>query len=312
MAGMRYGWMFAVAGCYAPHAGSPCDPTRTCPADQRCVAGFCAPGSPGDAQPADAPAGDAWIPDGVSLDATSSDIDGDGVPNAVDNCPTVYNPDQGNEDGDKLGDVCDPCPPVADNQPPDTDGDGVADACDPNPTTPGDKIVIFEGFHHGVPSGWTAANGMWMAGTADDVIVDDTANRTGPTLSRPGPMTGHETVSAGLTITNGAGGLRGAGVVDAFDPTGSTGIVCEAIQNMTGVLVLFDLGPGTPLASSPFQPQAQFRLDLRRDAASFTCHGLAMQDVSNNGSSAANGAELGIRARSVAASFAWVMVVSHP
>jgi len=38
------------------------------------------------------------------------DIDGDGVLNSIDNCPSVTNPDQSNIDGDSFGDVCDVCP----------------------------------------------------------------------------------------------------------------------------------------------------------------------------------------------------------
>jgi thrombospondin type 3 repeat protein len=38
------------------------------------------------------------------------DGDGDGVPDARDNCPTVPNPDQRDTDGDGIGDACDPCP----------------------------------------------------------------------------------------------------------------------------------------------------------------------------------------------------------
>jgi hypothetical protein len=40
----------------------------------------------------------------------STDIDGDGVAGAVDNCPNVNNTDQANSDGDPWGNACDACP----------------------------------------------------------------------------------------------------------------------------------------------------------------------------------------------------------
>ncbi len=42
------------------------------------------------------------------------DIDGDGILNASDNCPTVANADQTDTDADGLGDACDACPNQAD------------------------------------------------------------------------------------------------------------------------------------------------------------------------------------------------------
>ncbi len=40
-------------------------------------------------------------------DRKAKDSDKDGVPDNVDNCPRVYNPDQKDSDGDGIGDVCD-------------------------------------------------------------------------------------------------------------------------------------------------------------------------------------------------------------
>ncbi len=60
--------------------------------------------------------------DGSYCDA---DLDGDGVGNCVDNCPSMWNPDQVDGDGDLIGDACDPNPP-----PSDADSDGVSDTED--------------------------------------------------------------------------------------------------------------------------------------------------------------------------------------
>jgi Thrombospondin type 3 repeat len=67
------------------------------------------------------------------------DMDGDGVKNAVDNCPAAANANQANGDTDALGDACDSCPLVT-NPKKDTlglglvqrdhDGDGRGDECD--------------------------------------------------------------------------------------------------------------------------------------------------------------------------------------
>ena len=44
---------------------------------------------------------------------TSEDVDGDGIANADDNCPSMANTSQTNSDGDGEGDLCDGCPLVA-------------------------------------------------------------------------------------------------------------------------------------------------------------------------------------------------------
>ena len=78
------------------------------------------------------------------------DGDGDGVPDASDNCPGVANPDQADTDGDSVGNACDTtpngdddgdgvdngsdnCPSVSNADQADADGDGIGDACDSSP-----------------------------------------------------------------------------------------------------------------------------------------------------------------------------------
>lgn len=70
----------------------------------------------------------------LPLGAAGSDLDADGIPDDTDNCPVVYNPDQGDTDGDGVGDVCDICPDAANADQLDSDGDLFGDACDNCPT----------------------------------------------------------------------------------------------------------------------------------------------------------------------------------
>ena len=68
------------------------------------------------------------------------DPDGDGLPDGMDNCPTVFNPirpvdggAQGDADADGQGDACDPCvfdPADACSGGDDVDGDGVPNTSD--------------------------------------------------------------------------------------------------------------------------------------------------------------------------------------
>ena len=91
--------------------------------------------------------------------AATSDPDGDGVPDGLDNCPDVPNADQTDTDGNGLGDACndaedfdgdefaddlDNCPddPNADQS--DLDEDGVGDACDPFPEDPNNRAAQCE------------------------------------------------------------------------------------------------------------------------------------------------------------------------
>jgi cysteine-rich repeat protein len=102
---------------------------------------FC--GTP-DNEPTCSPKRPAAVNGSTVYDGTPSadDMDGDGIPNVMDNCPTVFNPirpvdggKQADADMDGVGDVCDPCPldmgmTCSMVNPNDLDGDGIPDAND--------------------------------------------------------------------------------------------------------------------------------------------------------------------------------------
>jgi Thrombospondin type 3 repeat len=101
---------------------------------------------------------DEWVGvDDIHVDGTPlgpSDGDGDGIPDASDNCAESANTDQADADGDGLGDACDPdrdgdaipeetdnCPGMANPDQADADGDGLGDACDATPGTTSGKAT---------------------------------------------------------------------------------------------------------------------------------------------------------------------------
>jgi len=59
--------------------------------------------------------------DGVTIGGVSfapdTDLDSDGVPDVVDNCPNVTNSDQADADADATGDACDGCPHIVNGRP---------------------------------------------------------------------------------------------------------------------------------------------------------------------------------------------------
>lgn len=165
-------------------------------------------------------------PDGNTpppIDSTTpiDDPDHDGIDSSVDNCPTVYNPDQADEDHDGIGDACDPCPqdPASTG---DRDGDGVGDSCDPHPDTPGDRLSYWNGFDagHDLPPEWQPL----FSATASDWHIDGGAlvvdgGDDAPVIRLDAGKAGH-TIDIGIDVTS---IHDGNSVVSALSNVSTTG-----------------------------------------------------------------------------------------
>lgn len=181
-------------------------------------------------------------------DADPNDLDGDGLANAADNCPTRRNVDQHDEDGDGFGDACDNCPDIANPDQRDTSEmrdqfpDGVGDACDLRPGLAGDEIRAFYGF--GTVRDGDAWTGSGWTIDADAVSATTTAQWASKTRERgDGVMMVARVASLAWPATEG-GALRLAIDGDGVD----IGATCTFRQDTDGdsrdELVAAELGGG--------------------------------------------------------------------
>ena len=302
-------WVLLLfAGCYSasPATGVPCDPaTPNCPAGQMCVSragDFVCDTEPGDP-------GDANTPDTSS----PNDIDGDGIPNAIDNCPMKANANQANEDADATGDVCDNCPPFPSTGV-DADADGVGDVCDPHLLIPGDSIALFEGFAGAaLPAGWTAT-GSWSVQLGS--LYSKASGNDLDTLVIPYAHTPNQTISAFATITELENDIGGSiGIVDRFD--GNQGLHCGGGSAGGELFGLINAANGVFQDSKPhpFDVGTLYRMTFTRVGKQYECvtvqtSGTTVQTKTDFDTTA--GANIGFRNRTASASFPWIMVVKSP
>jgi hypothetical protein len=94
------------------------------------------------------------------------DLDGDGVPRGLDNCPSVPNPDQTDTDGDGLGDACDNCDAAINPDQADGDADSRGDVCDNCPATANPDQVDTDG--NGVGDACQDGDGDGVPDVADN------------------------------------------------------------------------------------------------------------------------------------------------
>jgi hypothetical protein len=257
-------------------------------------------------------------PDAPSVADAPGDRDGDGVLDPDDNCPDTPNPDQGNEDGDRFGDACDPCPIDANDNPVDDDMDGVADPCDPNPSMPGDAIVLFEGFHAGLPATWTASR-VTTAQSGDDLTITSQA-RGYVAAPIAAPTNGY--VGIGVTIDSSIGsGASNIGVAMPYDGMRDDGVVCELAQGNVADptstdLSLFDHVSGVELASGvfPWTTDAFYGVGLGHAGTTYNCAAAdaTATTTATGNSTDAPGSLVVIRTFAITANVSWLLVVSSP
>ena len=188
-------------------------------------------------------------------DVLVPDADDDGVPDAVDNCPSVANADQTNSDGDSLGDACDP----------DANGDGIVDTLQPSGTPSGSFSNVVQG--SATPTTGTVLSGL---ATIDDlpdptkgvritastnVVVWVCGPASAPTPQLEIPAGFAVTITCGSVIVENVTGtgpgsveVHASGVLVSF-PEGTAGTVnttgATSVTGVSGIGVTVTIGSET-------------------------------------------------------------------
>lgn len=203
--------------------------------------------------------------DGITGPANPDDVDGDGIPNAVDLCPRKQDPAQHDEDGDLIGDVCDNCPASPNADQADLSEtlerqfpDGVGDACDRRPKVADDTIARFFPFAAAAEAnafrgtGWTIANDRASGTTARWESVSPEQG-DGITLQARIAKLAWTATAASFTVA-----VDGDGV--------SSGFSCSIVHaGATDALVIREIGGAVNTAPvGPFLPGDQLVLSVTR------------------------------------------------
>ncbi len=199
-------------------------------------------GAPGDtAAPVDA------SPDAPPL--SGHDEDGDGVDDAIDNCPQSANAQQRD-----LGELA-----------AGRDADGVGDICDPDPDRPGNRILLFDGMNAGlVPGRWTASG---ATASGDSVRIEPNGG-----LVTTATFPAHVLVNVSFSLVNVQQASNGVIVASNYASAASY-VGCR--REVASTRILYGSSPVT--AAPPAGPGQDVWMELMADATQIDC-GTAVDD----------------------------------
>jgi hypothetical protein len=291
-----------LAACGATtttHVGGPCDAKNQCDDGQIC---------------------DRTNPGGQMCIDASGDIDGDGIPNGKDFCEHMAG-GASDEDGDGIGDDCDACPIAPPSAQAEADGDAVTAPCDPDTRTPGDKILLFNGFNAavaGASPAWKFQNG--------EAIVTPSGPGTIEQISLPlVTISNHLAIFAAYQIdaASTTATTADAGIGSKTDlPFDKTVVQCGGSRaSGTDQVLVFqvDTGGGTTQSTmalgTAFDPTVRYRVVQQLDGATANC-AVAGASMANSGVAqlmidGSTPSEVVLYARGATVRFSYILVVGQ-
>ncbi len=248
------------------HIGGPCDASNKCGDGQIC---------------------DRTNQGGQMCIDANGDIDGDGIPNGKDFCEHMAG-GANDEDGDGIGDECDACPIAPPPAQAESDGDAVTAPCDPDTRTPGDRILLFNGFNAavaGASAAWTFQNGEAIMTPSAPGTVEQLTFPLAATSSHIAIFTAYQIDTGSATTPLADAGVGSKTIL----PLGTSAIQCGGSRSSgTDQVLVFqiDTSGGTTQDSkaitTAFDPTAKYRVVEQLDGATANC-AVAGATMANSG-----------------------------
>lgn len=252
--------------------------------------------------------------------SASGDIDGDGLPNDKDFCQHAMG-GATDEDGDGIGDDCDKCPIAPPFATLDPDGDDVESPCDPDPHTPGDQILLFDGFLNGLDPRWKATTDAVWSIKPGELVADLSTSNPQDYIQMTVAGKSNISIVASYRVDSleASASEHKVGVfLDDPRPAGVASTACGVTKADQGadelVLVETNQGAMNQRVTGAFDSARLYRAGVYVTGTKSGCAVLADQNPLGTVQAQITPDQLssvGLTARAVTARFQWVLVVGH-